>query len=688
MSGIVSRSAALLVAFSGLGSTAPRCLRAQDGFDYSPDAKLVAYALRDTLWLVSASRPAPPRSLGQGGMPHFAPKGDLLAFYTGAAGSRQLWVLDLRTRRRRQVTRVSGGIEVDERARFGGWLFDPLQYGWSPDGTRLAFTSLLPVKHPGGSEVRSPGTAAGDSNRTTAGPLILTNATPPEWTLRGAFRRDVSHEAIGNSTSDVRPQRRARVVKTGHLFITDVRTGATTQLSSDDGGYFNPDWSPDGTRIVAVALEGRSLEGWGPAESRLCVFVLPSGRRSCLAAGTGQKRLPRWSPDGQAIAYVGGEKFAPASVYLLDVASGTRRNATKLLDHPVYEFDWSPDGRGLYVAYQDGIETPIARIDLSTNKYARLESGNVWPFGFGAFAKRLPAWRQWPDGNSLARIRVLDDADSPPRSLGDVRTGVDPTPGIRQEVLRWKTSRGDEIEGLIVRLTRTDPAKAPLLVNAYSQFWNVPPDSSFAQLAQAGFVVFLPNHRAPHMWMNVMKNAAYDGAASGAQGIDVLHDDIMSGIDTLIARGLVDSSRMCLFGQSNGGLSVLYLLMRTQRFKCASVAAPATPDWPSTFFLGGGTGIDTYMHGATPWSDPSLYVALSPVYHVNEIRTPLLLSVGDDDHEALVTILGLYNGLRYLSQPVTLLRYPGQGHVLTGAAQADFARRQLRFFREFLAARE
>jgi dipeptidyl aminopeptidase/acylaminoacyl peptidase len=671
-----------------LASSAPRYVRAQDGFDFSPEAKLVAYALRDTLWLISTSRAAPPRPLGQGGMPHFAPNGELLAFYSNASGSRQLWLLDLRTRRRRPVTRVSGGIEVDERTRFGGWLFDPLQYGWSPDGIRLVFTSLLPVKRHGATEARAPTNVPGGRNGTKAGPLILTNATPPEWTLRGVFRRDVASEVIDNQTADARPERQAPVVKASHLFITDVRTGATTQLSSDDGGYFNPDWSPDGTRIVAAALEGRSLEGWGAEESNLCLFEVASRHRSCIDAGTGQKRLPRWSPHGHEIAYVGGAKFASASVYVFDQASGSRRNATALLDRPVYEFDWSPDGRALFVAYQDGLDTPIARIDVSTSKYVRLESGNVWPFGFGSFAKRLPAWRQWPGGNRPARVRVLDDASSQPRTLCDVTTGVDPTPGIRQEVLRWKNSRGDEIEGLIVTSIHTDSAKAPLLVNAYSQFWNVPPDSSFAQLAKKGFVVFLPNHRAPHMWMNVMKNAAYDGAAIGPRGIDVLHDDIMSGVDTLIARGLVDSSRMCVFGHSNGGLSALYLLTRTKRFKCASVAAPATPDWPGMFYLSGGAGIDTYMHGATPWTDPSLYVALSPVYHVDEMTTPLMLSVGDDDQALLVATLGVYNGLRYLSRPVTLLRYSGQGHVLTGAAKADFERRQLGFFREYLAARQ
>jgi len=50
----------------------------------------------------------------------------------------------------------------------------------------------------------------------------------------------------------------------------------------------------------------------------------------------------------------------------------------------------------------------------------------------------------------------------------------------------------------------------------------------------------------------------------------------------------------------------------------------------------------------------------------------------------LLATLGVYNGLRYLGRPVTLLRYAGQGHVLEGAAKTDFEERQLAFFRRFL----
>lgn len=668
---------------------AVRCLLAQDGVDFTPDAKLVAYALRDTLWLISTERGAAPRPIGQGGMPHFSPTGRLLAFYSTASGPRQLWVLDTRTLQRREVTRVRGGIETDEGTRFAGWVFDPFQYGWSPDGTRLVFTSLLPATHkPMRATPASSLQSSHDphKDRRVASPLVLTNDTPLDWTLLGLFKRDVTTQFVANKTADNRPIAGPVVVRVSHLFVVSVETGATTQLTSDDGGYFNPDWSPDGTQIVAVALRGRDLSGWGPEQSDLCTFEVATHKRACITTGPGQKRLPRWAPDGRSIAYLGGPKFAPSAVFVMPAGGGDPRNVTARLDRFVIGFDWSADGRVVFVAYRDGLEAPMAKVDVPSGNFERVDSGVVAleGCGFGGFARHLPAWRTEPSGSDAAAIRVLASVDSLPRSIAHPADPDLLPSDVYQEVLRWKNSRGDEIEGLVLRSKRSRNGRAPLLVNAYSQFLNVARYRDEARLARAGFVVLLPDHRAPHMWMNVMKTPRYDGAAVGPNGIDVLHDDVMSGIDTLIARGFVDSSRMCVYGFSNGGLSALFLLMRTKRFKCASVAAPATPDWPGGFFLGNTDGVVKYMHGATPWSDPGVYVALSPVYHLDQIKTPLLLSVGDDDQTHVIALLGVYNGLRYLGRPVTLLRYPGQGHQLEGPAKADFERRQLEFFKRYL----
>lgn len=84
--------------------------------------------------------------------------------------------------------------------------------------------------------------------------------------------------------------------------------------------------------------------------------------------------------------------------------------------------------------------------------------------------------------------------------------------------------------------------------------------------------------RFPHFQGGIIKSAAYTEAGRGPGGWSLNYDDIMSGVDELIRRGIVDSGRMGLYGFSNGGGSVYYLVTETNRFKCAVDLAGVTPD--------------------------------------------------------------------------------------------------------------
>jgi dipeptidyl aminopeptidase/acylaminoacyl peptidase len=82
--------------------------------------------------------------------------------------------------------------------------------------------------------------------------------------------------------------------------------------------------------------------------------------------------------------------------------------------------------------------------------------------------------------------------------------------------------------------------------------------------------------------------------------------------------------------------------------------------------------------------DPSAYEKLSAVFHLNRVKTPMLLADGDDDGDFLLDTIEMYNGLRSAGVDVTLLRYPDQGHGFNGAAMTDFWGREMGFFRQYL----
>lgn len=203
--------------------------------------------------------------------------------------------------------------------------------------------------------------------------------------------------------------------------------------------------------------------------------------------------------------------------------------------------------------------------------------------------------------------------------------------------------------------------------------------------ASNGYAVFRPSPRVPRAWINPWKSAAWSPVAKGAWGWNVAVDDVLSGVDALVREGIVDPDRMCLYGFSNGGGVVNYLVTRTPLFKCAVSVAGALSDWVRPALLNGdAAGWISEWAGAALWDDPTSYIELSAVFGLNKVHTPTLLAAGDEDGDFLLNSIEMYNGLRAAKVDVTLLRYADQGHGFTGVALRDFWSREMLFFARYL----
>ena len=141
--------------------------------------------------------------------------------------------------------------------------------------------------------------------------------------------------------------------------------------------------------------------------------------------------------------------------------------------------------------------------------------------------------------------------------------------------------------------------------------------------------------------------------------------DVMSGVDSLIAKGIVDPAKLGAMGWSEGGYISAFLTTHTDRFKAISVGAGIS-DW-MTYYVNTDITPFTrqYLH-ATPWDDPAVYAKTSPITTIQQAKTPTLIQHGSADQRVPVPdAFELYRGLQDQHVPSRLILYTGFGHPIT-----------------------
>ena len=613
-------------------------LRSVSGLAIAPDGKQIAYRFNNDLYLTAATG-GPPRKLAAGLAPSFSPDGRQLAYYSANDGVTRLCVADLQSGASQVLSNIEGG------------LISTSAPGWSPDGAQLVVTVTVP-------RPKAAVTPAPDSS-----PIVIPPDAPPGLAVTGLFR----------STALVRdppptPRRRILVVR---------RDGSPSRaISGEEENAAFPAWSPDGAAVVFVS------------SGKLVRVDLATAARVVLATGAKEMASPRWSPDGQKIAYLDlAEPFGLFTAAFLAEAkpdpSMPPRNLSRMLDRYVFDVQWSGDGT-LIALINDGVNRPIGRLSTG-GRFDSVTQGDTSRTMFSVSRNGSIVWVESAPEH-YARLLLLRPGSETPEVV------FDPNPEIAgwllgaQRVIRWKNSRGDVLEGIVVLPPNVPQGRrTPLIVDPYSHRWNefeAIPMLANRYLAAQGYALFLPNHRAFHTFPKSLKGLEYARVSQRPDSADLMADDILLGVDQLVREAIADPERLALYSFSTGASAVDLLLTKTNRFK-AAISAGGVADWLHYYLErpSDDATIPGMLEGQTPWDAPELYRALSPVYQADRIHTPLLLEVGDKDNFLLQSVL-FYNALRRLGRPVTLVRYPDQAHGFQGDALRDHWRRCLQFLKD------
>ena len=631
--------------------TVPRSITIDDYFqirdvaqpELSPDGQWVAYAVRtrmlkedkneQRLWMVSThggdSIPLTAEGVSSS-HPRWSPDGKYLAFLSARNGGKnQVWLLDRRGGEAQKLTEVAQGIN---------------DFEWSPDSTRLVL--ILQDPKPEDAE------AAKDKDKDK--PAAKPKTPPPLVIDRLQFKQD---------TVGYLDRRR------DHLYVFDVASKKTTQLTSGDFDDTEPAWSPDGKSLAFSS--NRSSDPDRNYNSDIWVVAADNSDKGAhltqITTNPGSDRAPAWSPDGKWIAYV-TETDVKAMIYathhlaISPSAGGEAKVLTLAFDRSVRRPRFSPDGRAIYfIADDDGTQN-LCRISVTGGDVSRPIGGslNVATYSLGK------------DGAIAAQIGSLDRPDEiffqaasakEPTRLTKTNDALFAQLRLAQiDYVHFKSKDGTSVAGYLYKpLDYTPGKKVPTLLNPHGgpvgQY-----SASFYHLAQLfaanGYAVLLPNPRGSSGYGQKFCEAIF-----ADWGNKDFQDD-MAMVDYAIAQGIADLDKLGVGGWSYGGMSTDFIIAQTTRFKGAISGA-------SIALLPSGFGHDQYQKDyfselGYPWENRTTWEKISPFYRVKNITTPTLFMGGDIDWN--VPIIGseqMYQALKSLGRTTELVVYPGEYHGFT-----------------------
>ena len=399
---------------------------------------------------------------------------------------------------------------------------------------------------------------------------------------------------------------------------------------------------------------------------------------SKIVALPGPDGSPLFSPDGKQLAFrtsLGQAKFFYANTHLalVDLAAVLKKPATAAGDvHDLTKsFDEDPGATawvagGLYFGATQRTSATLFRLDAA--------SGQIRPV-FIDQPSIIYETSITPDGSSIAftaddathltELYIASAKTAAPKKLTDQTAQVSGWKLGSVEVVSWKSRDGTLIEGVLHKPADYDPQrKYPLLVKIHggptgvSQPRFLPPDYAYPVQAflEKGALVLEPNYRG---------SAGY-GAKFRALNVRNLGVgdmwDVMSGVDALIAKGIVAPDKLAAMGWSQGGYISAFLTTHTDRFKAISVGAGIS-DWTTYYVSTDITPFTPQYLGATPWDDPQIYAKTSPITTIRQAKTPTLIQHGSADHRVPVPdAYELYRGLLDQHVDARLILYTGFGH--------------------------
>jgi dipeptidyl aminopeptidase/acylaminoacyl peptidase len=600
-------------------------LKSVNGPRISPDGRYVAYQVQKTNWEENAFESEIwiavtgtgdtyrlTNSKKSNSNPVWSPDSKRLAFISDRDGKRQIYLIAPAGGEAIQLTNVETAVSG---------------MSWSPDGSSIAFTAADPE-----SKARKERKEKYGEYEVVKSDYVFTHL----WTI-----------AVPSGASEKKAE---------PLRLTEGSSLSVNGFS----------WSPDSKRIAFSAAKDPDLSSSSTGD----VYVVSVGDKSFkrIVDTAGPDGNPIWSPDGRQIAYQtanGREFFFYANSYIsvTPAEGGPRQVLTESFDESPGIIEWARDG--IYFGSLQKTASHLFRLDPATKAIEQVSKPADYAasqFSFTADYKQVAF--VGAAANDYPEVYVSQVKQFQPKRLTAMSEQLKGFRLAKREVIEWKSTDGASIEGVLIKPAGFDPTKKyPLLVVIHGGPTGV--DTPVVRsdryypiemFAAKGALILRPNYRGSAGYGEKFRSLNVRNLGVGD------YWDVISGVDHLISKGIVDRDRVGAMGWSQGGYISAFITCSSDRFKAVSVGAGIS-DW-MTYYVN--TDIHPFTRQylkATPWDDAEIYQKTSPISYVKNARTPTLIQHGElDKRVPIPNAYELRQALEDRGVPVKMVVYKGFGH--------------------------
>lgn len=589
---------------------------------------------------------------------------------------------------------------------------------WSPDGRQLAFVRTPdPVDgKPRPPQIYLITMDGGEARMLTNAPK---GASSPVWSpdgrtiaflsvpdTAGTDSAKKSNDTTKKHVSDVRVITRAQyrwngagytdVTAHSHIWTVPASftaSGAQPTAKQITNGTFDegePVWLPDGLRLYFTS--DRHLEPYyETVGDELFSVSANGGAISKVASLDGAIGSIAVSPDGKKIAFTGNENGKPlrfyneADIYVMDATPGSKPvNLSANYDYDVEGgltgdqhppragngggIIWSGDGRSVIVVTTENGRANLRRFPISGGASSAVTTGDHEVVSYAADKTGSKIVTLISTPVNIGDLFIVDANRAPlnaDRAITHVNDALFSTLDIpAPEEITYNSFDGKRIQGWILKPNGFVASKKyPLILEIHGG-----PNSAYGEtfthefdwMAAKGYVVLYVNPRGSTSYGQEFANIIQHNYP----GDD--YRDLMAGVDEILKRNYIDSTKMGVTGGSGGGVLTNWIVGHTHRF-AAAVSQRSIADWTGFWYTADFTLFHPTWFSGPPWENQKQFEDLSPITYVTNVTTPIMFVEGDADMRTPPAMGGeqMFRALKYLHKPTVMVRFPDETHELS-----------------------